>query len=58
MDEWAALDKQAEWKAGQRERLYLTDFLQAHAWRMKDVAAALDELGPPLPQPSTHLCRP
>ena len=45
VDEWAALDKEAEWKAAQRERLYLTNFLQSHTWRMKDIAAAVDELG-------------
>ena len=58
VDEWAALDKEAKYKAEQRERLYLTNFLQSHTWRMKDIAAAFDELGPPLPQPATHLCRP
>ena len=25
--------------------VYLTDFLQSHTWRMKDIAAAFDELG-------------
>ena len=36
--------KQAEYKAAQRERLYLTNFLRSHVvWRMKDIAAALDE---------------
>ena len=47
VDEWAELSRAAEWKARQRERLYLTDFLQSHAWRMHDVAVALDELGTP-----------
>ena len=45
VDEWAQLGREAEYKAAQRERLYLTDFLQSHEWRMQDVAAALDELG-------------
>ena len=47
VDEWAALSREAEWKAAQRERLYLTHFLQSHTWRMQDVAATLDELGTP-----------
>jgi hypothetical protein len=45
VDEWAQLSREAAYKAGQRERLYLSDFLQSHEWRMQDVAAALDELG-------------
>ena len=44
VDEWAALDREALYKAEQRERLYLSEFLKSHAWRMKDIAAALDEL--------------
>ena len=36
---------EAAYKAGQRERLYLTDFLQSHECRMQDIADALDELG-------------
>ena len=49
VDEWAALGRASAWKAAQRERLYLTNFLKSHAWRMQDVAAALDELGTPPP---------
>ena len=45
VDEWAALTNEAKYKAEQRERLYLTNFLQSHTWRMKDIAAAFDELG-------------
>ena len=51
VDEWAALGRESAWKAAQRERLYLTNFLESHAWRMQDVAAALDELGTPPPPP-------
>jgi hypothetical protein len=47
IDEWAELSRAAEYKAAARERLYLTDFLQSHTWRMQDVAVALDELGMP-----------
>ena len=43
-EEWAALSREARWKASQRERGYLTTFLTSHEWRMEDVAAALDEL--------------
>ena len=45
VDEWAALNKRSEWKAAQRERLYLSEFLKSHDFRAKDVADALDELG-------------
>jgi hypothetical protein len=45
VDEWADLTKDAEWKAAQRERLYLAEFLKSHDFRPKDVADALDELG-------------
>ena len=45
VDEWAALNKESEWKAAQRERLYLSEFLTSHDFRAKDVADALDELG-------------
>ena len=44
-DEWAALSRAARWKAQQRERAYLTDFLTSHEWRVEDIAAGLDELG-------------
>jgi|TARA_B110001469_G_scaffold126541_1_gene144438 chromosome segregation ATPase len=54
VDDWAALGRAGAWKAAQRERLYLTNFLKSHAWRMQDVAAALDELGPPPACPDSH----
>ena len=38
------LNQQAEWKAAQRERAHLTEFLASHSFRPKDLAAALDEL--------------
>ena len=49
VDEWAALGREGAFKAAQRERLYFTNFLKSHEWRMQDVAAALDELGTPPP---------
>ena len=44
VDEWASLGREAEYKAAQRERKYLSDFISSHDFRLKDVAAALDEL--------------
>ena len=41
VDEWAALGRAGAWKAAQRERLYFTNFLKSHEWRMQDVADAL-----------------
>jgi chromosome segregation ATPase len=54
VDEWAALGREGAFKAAQRERLYFTNFLKSHEWRMQDVAAALDELGPPPACPDSH----
>ena len=45
VDEWASLSREAEWKAAQRERRYLSEFISSHDFRLKDVAAVLDELG-------------
>ena len=45
VDEWAALGREAEWKAAQRERRYFSDFIEGHNFRPKDIADALDELG-------------
>ena len=44
VDEWASLGREAEWKAAQRERRYLSEFISGHDFRPKDIAAALDEL--------------
>ena len=44
VDEWAALGREAEWKAAQRERRYLSEFISNHDFRPKDIAASLDEL--------------
>ena len=53
VDEWSALTKEAEWKAAQRERAYLSAFLKSHSFRTKDIGAALDELGQSPPQPTS-----
>ena len=44
VDEWAALGREAEYKAAQRERRYLSEFISSHDFRPKDIAASLDEL--------------
>ena len=51
VDEWAALNKESKWKAEQRERAYLAQFLKSHPFRTKDIAATLDELSTPHPTP-------
>ena len=43
-DDWATLTREAEYKAAQRERLYLSNFLKSHNFRAKDLADGLDEL--------------
>ena len=44
VDEWATLGREAEYKAAQRERRYLSQFISSHGFRPKDIAASLDEL--------------
>ena len=40
-DQWATLSRDAALKAQTRERTYLSNFLQSHPWRGKDICAAL-----------------
>ena len=45
VDEWAALNKEGEKKAAQRETSYLVSFLKSHEFRDKDMAEALNAMG-------------
>ena len=45
VDEWAALNREGEKKAAQRETAYLVSFLKSHEFRPKDMAEALNDMG-------------
>ena len=45
VDAWAILGYEARRKAGQRDRLRLTRYLEANSFRSFDIADVLDSLG-------------
>lgn len=44
-EDWAALSRDAERKAAQRERVAFRQIMTSHSWRIGDIAAVLDQLG-------------
>lgn len=45
VEQWAQLNREARWKASQRERLAFARLLECHTWRPSDIAQVLSDKG-------------